>query len=173
MRPSLLLPPQVLLSADVRVSLKTNAACRPFFWRQLQCAASSSDALQQKNHPRRLFPTHAPLRSARLPFFGVTPDRSSVSLMPSLCTALVTTPPPSRPARPFHPSAAVRACCHARRPVTVLSCTRRTGQEDARAESNDLLARVESRASKEHVKACLGGKADQGELAELRSCVDR
>ncbi|CAN0157802.1 unnamed protein product, partial [Pylaiella littoralis] len=46
-------------------------------------------------------------------------------------------------------------------------------REDARAESNDLLARVESRASKEHVKACLGGKADQGELAELRSCVDR
>lgn len=47
------------------------------------------------------------------------------------------------------------------------------GQEDAKSESNDLLMRVESRASKEHVKACLDGKASQGELAELRGFVDR
>lgn len=46
-------------------------------------------------------------------------------------------------------------------------------QEDAKAEANDLLLRVESKAAKEHVKACLHEKANKGELADLRGCLDR
>lgn len=46
-------------------------------------------------------------------------------------------------------------------------------QEDAKAEANDLLLRVESKASKEHVKACLDKKANKGELEDLRVRLDR
>ncbi len=46
-------------------------------------------------------------------------------------------------------------------------------QEDAKAEANDLLARVESKASKDHVKGHLEEKAEVGEVVELRRRVDR
>eukprot|EP00752_Nemacystus_decipiens_P010476 g9334.t1 len=46
-------------------------------------------------------------------------------------------------------------------------------KEDATAEANDLLTRVESKASKEHVKSCMDGKASLGEVTELRGRMDR
>ncbi|CAM9347974.1 unnamed protein product [Ectocarpus sp. 8 AP-2014] len=48
-----------------------------------------------------------------------------------------------------------------------------TVREDARAETNDLETRVEGKASREQVKACLDGKANQEDVATLRGRIDR
>ncbi|CBN79016.1 hypothetical protein Esi_0165_0045 [Ectocarpus siliculosus] len=48
-----------------------------------------------------------------------------------------------------------------------------TVREDARAETNDLETRIEGKASREHVKACLDGKANQEDVATLRGRIDR
>ncbi|CAM9987364.1 unnamed protein product, partial [Scytosiphon promiscuus] len=46
-------------------------------------------------------------------------------------------------------------------------------REDVRAEANDLLLRIESKASRDHVRAGLDEKASRGELADLQGCLDR
>lgn len=46
-------------------------------------------------------------------------------------------------------------------------------QEDSRAEAIDLRARLEAKVSKEHLVACLEGKASQSELLELRGRLGR
>ncbi|CAM9683565.1 unnamed protein product [Ectocarpus sp. 13 AM-2016] len=48
-----------------------------------------------------------------------------------------------------------------------------TVREDARAETKDLETRIEGKASREHVKACLDGKAHQEDVATLRGRIDR
>ncbi|CAM9287093.1 unnamed protein product, partial [Ectocarpus sp. 4 AP-2014] len=48
-----------------------------------------------------------------------------------------------------------------------------TVREDARAETNDLETRIKGKVSREHVTACLDGKANKEDVATLRGRIDR